>query len=189
NPTELIPWERELAEAGTALDQFRNRYLAALEPGFRELAGRLLPELGAASLHAGRGWPAELALEEALAQARPRDLRLGFTSVGPHRGDWRPRYAGLPGLATLSRGQEKLTALAALLAQAGHLAAAAGDWPLILLDDLGSELDRAHQRAVWAWLRSCPVQVLVTGTEAPAGEVGADVDAVFHVEQGSVSRV
>lgn len=185
---ELLPWERELAEAGTQLDRFRADYLAALQPAFGDLAGRLLGELGAGTLQHSRGWPADLGLDDALEQARSRDLRLGFTSVGPHRGDWRPQYAGLAGISTLSRGQEKLTALAALLAQAGHMAASGAEWPVILLDDLGSELDRAHQAAVWAWLQSRPVQVLVTGTEAPAGEVGAAVEAVFHVEQGTVRR-
>ena len=185
-PGELRPWEQELSDAGVELDRLRSAYLAALEPGFSALAAQLLGELGPAALHHGQGWPADIPLADALEQARPRDLRLGFTSVGPHRGDWRARYAGMAGIQTLSRGQEKLTALAALLAQAEHMATRAGDWPVILLDDLGSELDRAHQAAVWRWLRSRPAQVLVTGTEAPAAEVGAAVDAVFHVEQGNV---
>ena len=183
---ELAPWERELAESGSQLDHFRVGYLAALGPAFEALARWLLGELGTGGLRYSRGWPPDLELAEALEQARSRDLRLGFTSVGPHRGDWRPHYAGLPGIATLSRGQEKLTALAALLAQADHMAASGPGWPVVLLDDLGSELDRAHQAAVWDWLQARPVQVLVTGTEAPAAEVGASVDAVFHVEQGVV---
>lgn len=184
----LTPWERELAEAGTSLDGYRRAYLQRLAPGLSRIAGTLLTELGAAALHHVPGWPADLALDEALSQARPRDLRLGFTSVGPHRGDWRVRYSELAGIDVLSRGQEKLTALATLLAQADDMAALAGEWPVLLLDDLGSELDRRHQALVWEWLRERPAQVLVTGTEAPAEEVGASVEATFHVEQGVVER-
>ena len=80
--------------------------------------------------------------------ARDRDLAQGFTSVGPHRADWRIGYAGLPAREALSRGQEKLTALACVLAQARAYAADCRDWPVVCLDDLASELDLPHQRLV-----------------------------------------
>ena len=72
------------------------------------------------------GWRRdELSLADALLLARDRDLAAGYTSVGPHRADWRIGFAGLPGREALSRGQAKLTALSALLAQAEHYAARA----------------------------------------------------------------
>jgi DNA replication and repair protein RecF len=86
----------------------------------------------------------------------------------------------------LSRGQGKLTALSVLLAQAELHAALCGEWPVIALDDLGSELDRDHQRLVLARLQASGAQVLITGNEAPAaGELLVDA-VTFHVEQGRV---
>src|SRR5690606_12683227 len=145
----LLPWEQELADSGQQLDRFRASYLDRLAPRFGAVARLFLDELGPASLPYLRGWPEGLSLQQALEQARSRDLRLGFSSTGPHRADWRPRYAALDGVNVLSRGQEKLTALALLLAQAEDLAEQRNDWPVLLLDDLGSELDRAHQALVW----------------------------------------
>src|SRR3546814_7735117 len=96
---------------------------------------------------------------------RARDLATGFTSVGPHRADWRVDQARIPGREALSRGQAKPTALAALLAQASHQAAVRGDWPVMALDDLASELDPPHQQRALERFRDDGAQVLVSGTE------------------------
>jgi DNA replication and repair protein RecF len=92
-----------------------------------------------------------------------------------------------PAQESLSRGQAKLTALAALLAQAEDFAAQRGHWPVVLLDDLASELDRDHQRRLLDRLRASGTQVFVTGTETPAALETAGLDITrFHVEQGRV---
>ena len=70
----------------------------------------------------------ELSLADALLLGRERDRLAGYTSVGPHRADWSMRFAGLPGREALSRGQTKLAALAALLAQASDYASRRGQW-------------------------------------------------------------
>ena len=146
----------------------------------------LLPEAGATELVFQPGWRREeLPLADALLLARERDLPTGFTSVGPHRADWRIVQAAFPGREALSRGQAKLTALAALLAQGEHQAAVRGDWPVVALDDLASELDREHQALVLERLAGTGAQVIVTGTEVPAlPEALRRAAAVFHVEQG-----
>jgi DNA replication and repair protein RecF len=91
----------------------------------------------------------------------------------------------LPGRETLSRGQEKLAALACLLAQAERHARQRGEWPVICLDDLASELDREHQRQVLASVLASGAQVLLTGTELPDSVAALGVPhRLFHVEQG-----
>ena len=91
----------------------------------------------------------------------------------------------MPGREALSRGQAKLTALSALLAQAEHHAAMRGEWPVVALDDLASELDRGHQRRVLERLLASKAQVFVTGTDDPPGLVGMQVELTrFHVEHG-----
>lgn len=185
---QLDAWERELAEAGEPLTRHREDYLAQLQPRLQTTVAELLPAAGATTLAYLPGWRREdLSLADALLLARDRDLAAGFTTVGPHRADWRIDYAALPGRETLSRGQAKLTALAMLLAQAGHHAARRGEWPVVALDDLGSELDRNHQRRVLQRLAASGAQVFVTGTEAPPGLAELGLAATrFHVEQGRI---
>jgi len=188
-PASLSAWEHELADSGEPLTRLRRGYLERLEPILSATAAEFLPELGAAALAFQPGWRQDdLPLADALLLARDRDLASGFTGVGPHRADWRLDFAALPAPAALSRGQEKLTALACILAQARDFAARQGEWPVVCLDDLASELDIPHQRRVLSALLASGAQLLLTATEPPP--VLADLpppDRVFHVEQGSVT--
>ncbi|WP_460731344.1 DNA replication/repair protein RecF [Lysobacter tyrosinilyticus] len=185
---QLDAWDAELAEAGEAITRQRQRYLEALQPYYARLITDLAPALGGGELNYHPGWRRDdLSLADALLVARERDLQAGHTSVGPHRADWTLGFSGVPGREALSRGQAKLVALAALLAQAEHHAEAQGEWPVVALDDLASELDRHHQRRVLRHLVECGAQVFVTGTESPPGLVGLDAPLMlFHVEQGEL---
>ena len=183
----LAPWDRELAEAGESLSRLRGDYLARLEPVLAATAGEFLPELGAAGLRFLPGWRREeSSLEDALLLGRERDLALGYTHQGPHRADWRVDYLALPGREALSRGQEKLTALACVLAQARAFAADRGEWPLVCLDDLASELDRPHQHQALSSVLASGAQVLLTATEATLLPPGIEPAARFHVERGQL---
>ncbi len=188
--SQLEAWDHELAETGEPLTRRRQAYLDALEPLLQAMTTELAPSLGLPRLVFQPGWSRDnLSLADALLIARDRDLANGFTSVGPHRADWRIDYAALPGRETLSRGQAKLSALAILLAQAEHHASACGEWPVIALDDLASELDRNHQRRVLDRLLASGAQVFITGTEAPSAlsEVSPG-GTMFHVEHGELRR-
>jgi DNA replication and repair protein RecF len=186
----LDAWDQELVEAGEGLSRLREDYLSRLEPVFAVTAAEFLPELGPAHLEFLPGWRRnELPLADALVLARDRDLAQGFTSVGPHRADWRIGYASLPEREALSRGQEKLTALACVLAQARAYADECQDWPVVCLDDLASELDLTHQRQVLRTILASKAQVLLTGTEAPVvlSEI-ASAERMFHVERGVIRQ-
>ena len=184
----LAPWDRELAEAGEALTRLRQSYLERLEPFITEEARLYLAELGQAGLEFRAGWKrGELSLADALLLSRERDLAQGHTSVGPHRADWLISFAKLPGRETLSRGQEKLTALACILGQARSVAADSGGWPVVCLDDLASELDLAHQRQVLDSVAGSGAQVLLTGTQTPQALLDTALPyRLFHVEHGLV---
>lgn len=188
---QLEPWDQELAQAGEVLTRLRAGYLERLEPVLAATAGEFLPELGTSGLRFLPGWRRdENPLADALLVGRERDLALGYTSVGPHRADWRVDYQGLPGREALSRGQEKLTALACVLAQARAFALDRGEWPLVCLDDLASELDRGHLRQALESVLASGAQVLLTATEAPEILTGALApQALFHVEQGRLHAI
>lgn len=185
---QLDAWDHELADAGEPLTRHRQAYLDALEPLLQATSADLAPGLGHASLYFQPGWSRDqLSLADALVIARDRDLANGFTSVGPHRADWRIDYAALPGRETLSRGQAKLSALSVLLAQAERHAEGCGEWPVVALDDLASELDRNHQQRVLERLVFSGAQIFITGTEMPPSVSTLDVPVrLFHVEHGGL---
>ncbi|HEY5970426.1 MAG TPA: DNA replication/repair protein RecF [Pseudoxanthomonas sp.] len=185
---QLDAWDQELAEAGEPITRHRQQYLEQLQVRLRTTTEELVPSLGHSSLNFQPGWRrSELSLADALLLARDRDRSVGYTTQGPHRADWRIGYASHPNQEALSRGQAKLTALSALLAQAEDYAERRGEWPIVALDDLASELDRQHQQRVLRRLLASGAQVFVTGTEAPhALEELVVSPATFHVERGQI---
>lgn len=182
----LAPWDQELADAGEPLHRLRQDYLESIEPYLAAAAAEYLAELGGFGVEYQAGWRRqEMSLADALLLSRERDLALGYTSAGPHRADWSFRFTGLPSRERLSRGQEKLTALACILGQARAFRARQGEWPLLCMDDLASELDRAHQSRVLMSVVDSGAQVLLTGTEAPA-DIAMIPAKRFHVERHQV---
>lgn len=179
-------WEVELAGLAEWIDNQRREYLERLRTRVRACLGTLLPELGEAELHYRRGWGEGQDLRAQLATQRGRDLARGHTSLGAHRADWSLAFPHAPQREHLSRGQEKLTALGCMLAQARLFAEQQGNWPVICLDDLTSELDEVHQSAVIAQFAECGAQVLVTGTSPPES-LRRLPHHMFHVEQGRVT--
>jgi len=185
---QLEAWELELAATGEPLTAHRQQYLAQLQPALQDVLGTLLPAAGGSRLEFLPGWRRdELSLADALLLSRDRDFAAGHTTVGPHRGDWRIDHAAIPGRTALSRGQAKLTALSALLAQAECHASLRGDWPILALDDLASELDHPHQRRVLERVLGSGAQVFITGTEPLAVLAAMSAGArAFHVEHGQL---
>ena len=189
----LSPWEQELAQHGATLSRMREDWLVGFEPVLARMAERFLPELGEVQLKYAPGWSGEShadALATALAASRGRDLALGHTSLGPHRADWSIGFAQAPVREMFSRGQEKLVVLACLLAQAQAFSLARGQWPVLLLDDLPSELDADHLAATLAWLAETPAQAFISGTaRLLLPESGERETRMFHVEQGRIGRL
>lgn len=184
----LEPFERELDMAAVSVDTARQAYLERWRPHVRRLVAALLPELGDVQIGYRRGWASDTSLFDALAERRERDRLRGHSTVGAHRADWSVQFEEAPHRDHLSRGQEKLCALACVLAQGAVYAETAGHWPIVALDDLASELDRAHQEAVVEQLLAADAQLLVTGTEHPAALDGRPA-TMFHVEQGQATRL
>jgi len=184
----LEPWEAELAAAGEGMTAFRRGYLDRLIPHIRAFTSNVLPELGDFSIRYRPGWDEAADLAATLAERRTRDLARGHTTVGPHRADFSIAFEHAPLREHLSRGQEKLCALACLLGQASLHAEIRGEWPVVCLDDLASELDRTHQEWVVAQLLGRDAQVFITGTEIPSALADQSV-TMFHVEQGVVTAL
>lgn len=182
------PWEAELGACAALIDRSRAAYLDALRPLLARTLGHLLPELGGAELRYRRGWPDDEALDDLLRAQRGRDIVRTHTTQGAHRADWSLAFEHAPAREHLSRGQEKLVALACVLAQAELYATTRGENPVICLDDLASELDQRHQAAVVEHLLAGGTQILLSGTEVPTA-LQEIPSRVFHVEQGRITAL
>lgn len=182
---ELDGWDVELTRTGERLSATRRAYFLRYSHALTAALTVYLPELGESHTRYWQGWPEEMSLEDALHETRRVDRSRGYTGHGPQRADWTIAFAEAPLREHLSRGQEKLCALACVLAQARLFADSRGEWPVFALDDLSSELDATHQHLVVDTLSRCGAQVLMSAIEVPDCLRGMNTPAcLFHVEHG-----
>jgi DNA replication and repair protein RecF len=155
----LAPWTEQVAALGTELVTARKEALALLQPPFAERAG----ELGLAEAELRyEGEPLTVA---ALEQRLDRDIDRGVTGVGPHLDDI-VLASGARELRSFgSQGEQRLAMLALLLAEAELITARRGVPPLLLLDDVLSELDPERRRILAARVAAAG-QALITATDA-----------------------
>ena len=179
----LDVWDHKLAEAGEQLAGARRSLAIRLEPkaatAYAEIAGQELPvEMAYES-----EWQSE-GLSETLRQARSEDLRRGMSTVGPHRDDLAVVLDGRSVRTHASQGEQRSLALALRLAVHRELAEASGQSPVLLLDDVFSELDPGRSQGVLRALES--EQTLLTSAGPLSSEIA--YDARFRVTAGRVYR-
>jgi DNA replication and repair protein RecF len=151
------PWTEQVVHLGTELDGARADLLAALSDGFAENADAL--GLTRASIRYERQ---ELTVAD-LEAMWDRDLARGTTGIGPHLRDVEIQADGRDLRGFGSQGEQRTAVLALLLAEAVALAERRGAPPLLLLDDVFSELDAGRRQAL---LEALPAggQTLATAT-------------------------
>jgi DNA replication and repair protein RecF len=155
----LAPWTEQVVSLGRQLVESRSEVIASLAPGFAARSEEL--GLSAARMSYEGEPPTVAALEERL----DRDLDRGSTGLGPHLDDIL-LTAGTRDLRSFgSQGEQRLTVLALLLSEAELIAERRGFPPLLLLDDVLSELDPDRRRML-AERVSGSGQTLVTATQA-----------------------
>jgi DNA replication and repair protein RecF len=155
----LEPWTEQVVSLGTELVAGRREVLALLASPFAERAGELgLPE-------AELRYSGEPPLRDALDTRLDRDLERGVTTLGPHLDDIAITTGPRDLRSFGSQGEQRLAVLALLLAEAELIADRRGIPPLLLLDDVLSELD-PQRRATLAARVAQLGQTLVTATDA-----------------------
>jgi DNA replication and repair protein RecF len=186
HPAQAGVWDSELVRLGELIAAARGRLMDALLPFWKEsvlaLSG-LEPEL-----HYFKGWAQDASLAEALAASKARDESKRITHPGPHRADVIVRMKGRPAREVLSRGQQKLVAVAMTLAQLHLLQSATQTTSTLLLDDPAAELDGEHLRRFIDQVLRLKSQLVLTSLH-PEFQLFGRPDRVFHVEQGRVEPV
>jgi len=177
----LDVWDERMATIGDELGQARADLVARLQPAaeeaYQQLAGRPL----AVGLRYEPEWRRS-GLAAALRTSRTDDVRRGVSTVGPHRDDVEFTLGSMPARTHASQGEMRSLALSLRLAAHRLVAAATDMTPLLILDDVLSELDPERCEALLAHLP--PGQVVIT-TASPLPEA-AQPDRILRIEQGRV---
>ena len=164
---EQGPWETILAREGLVLARARERSLAVFAPLFAATLSRVGAggvEVATLTYRTNTAGLEEGSYRERLAELREDDRRRGFTHLGPHRDDMRIGIRGIDVRESGSQGEQRTVLLALLLAERESVARSAGVVPLLLLDDVMSELDGSRRRALVSMLLEAG-QSVVTATD------------------------
>ncbi len=190
---QLESFTGPLAEHGAQVSQARRELVTGLLPGFAELVDELSSGQLAGSLRFKAGWNDEAGgsagdLMEQINARLQSDLRRQTTSIGPQLDDFEILLDERPARRYASQGQQRVCAVALLLAVVSRAVAGGHPQPVILLDDVSSELDAKVRSRLFDRVASLGGQVLVTSTDPGlADELGADLGSLFRVQQGRVT--
>jgi DNA replication and repair protein RecF len=171
----LDVWDARLDAAGTSLVEAREALVAQLAPITEAHYSRLAGQATVVGLDYRRSWSGQLL--DALAASRSKDIERGLSLTGPHRDELELSLGGLPSRTHASQGEQRSLALALRLAAHQLASERLGSAPVLLLDDVFSELDPFRSRALLDGLP--PGQtMLTTALPAPSGVAAAKIYAV-----------
>ena len=178
-------WDEEFEESAVRLDAARRRTVDALLPGLQSTCEGLLSE--SVAFDYSSGWPDGPGLGALLKASRERELKLGSTQYGPHRGDLRIRLDARQAKRLVSRGQQKLLSAAFLLASTALMQDKLGQPVLFLLDDPAAELDKGSLARLMSAVAGLQTQVVLTSLDREFAGLPDDM-AMFHVEHGVMQQ-
>lgn len=190
-PAETFePWEEQMATHGAALRIAREEFVTRLAPHSREIHAKI-----------GDGEDIRLAVDrkdaamdaasllDRLVATRRQDAQRGGTGIGPHRDDLKIDVGGREARLYGSQGQQRTAVIALKLATLQVSKAAFGVPPLLLLDDILSDLDESRRSLLVDVVLEKAGQAVLTCTEAAAaGSKILERAKVFHVEAGTVKE-
>lgn len=186
NPMMIETLNPQLVRLGEKLHTARKRYMERLANILTLKMPTFNQSLENIKLSYRKGWAGE-SLETALQLSLDKDIERGSTGPGPHKADIYFSINGSVAKEILSRGEQKAMTAALIMAQA-QLICESGEKPLLMLDDLSSELDESHLSKVLQAGLELGTQIWLTGTEvAPAIVACGRSYTMFHVEHGHIS--
>ena len=184
----LDAWDEQLAEVGADLIRRRREYISKLSCVAGETHFDIANDRERLEIQYSPNVNAESASElmDALFAARDTDARRLTTTVGPHRDDVALMVDGRDVRAFGSQGQQRTAALSMRLAELNVMREALGEWPVLMLDDVMSELDPSRRRRLLSHIQG--IQTLVTCTD-PEDLAGAQTGAIWKVEKDSLQQL
>jgi DNA replication and repair protein RecF len=190
---ELEAFERLMAEHGSALMRVRARATEALVGELCQAFERITSGVRTITARFCPGGPMVASeLLRTLRDGRERDRMRGNACAGPHRDDLSISLAGFDARTEASQGEHRAITMALKLAELSCIAAARGVYPVLLLDDVSSELDVSRTALLFGLLGDTPGQVFLTTTRPSLIEIpaqGPDQRVDYRVEGGVLKDV
>ncbi len=183
-------WNTELIQSGTIVSQYRNEYLARLEPVFIEISNYFF-DFNEVKLRYLSSWDEFESFNQALDNNLQKDIKYGFTHIGPHRSDFQVLVNGKLAKIFVSRGQLKLLMLALKLSQIKLFKNLKKNSICVLIDDLTAELDQENKQKLLNFLVKLNCQVFMSSTElSNFGDLKLLKNyKVFHVKHGEINLI
>ena len=180
----LDAWDEAFVASARALADVRNEVLEQLRDDVARAYDDLAGEPSGIEVHIESAWK-PMGITDSVRRSRDDDMRRGTTSVGPQRDDVVISVHGLPTRVAASQGEQRTTALALRLAVHRAVGAAHGSPPVLILDDVLSELDPDRSRALLAHVPDGQV-IITTASPLP---MDARWDDMWTVMAGSLTKV
>jgi DNA replication and repair protein RecF len=187
---ELEDWETLCVRHGVRVMEYRSAAAVELAARAKDAFARIAAKDLSLSVEFAPGAPVdEESYRSALQEKRATDLRRGSASVGPHRDDLLLSISGHAVRGVASQGQHRAVTLSLKSAEVDVIGAARGVRPVLLLDDVSSELDRERTSALFGFLREQEGQVILTTTRPELIDTGsAALREDFEIAAGVVTR-
>ncbi len=179
--TTLDVWDGRLAASGEQLGTARAALVDRAGPHVVEAYDQLAGRSTAVSLDYSPPWRVT-GLAGALAAARDDDVRRGVSTVGPHRDELELQLAGMPARSHASQGEQRTLALALRLGVHRLVAERTGSTPVLVLDDVLSELDAHRASALLQMLPAGQIIITTAGTIPPA----ATPERLIRIANGAI---
>lgn len=182
-------YDAQLAETGSAIIKSRVEFISSIS-GDAKSIHKNISKTEELDISYQSSFDTEGDIREnflnSLKQNRERDLKFGFTSAGPHRDDIKIILNGFDVKTFGSQGQQRTCALSMKLAELNFYKKATGEYPLLLLDDVFSELDSSRRQRLVDYCSF--VQTIITTTD-DLTDMHNDTTAVYSVNNGFAARI
>lgn len=179
----LDVFDEKLAESGAAVSAKRQEYLALIEPEITGTYRDIASGSETLAIQYEPSFEPEKGLAPVLRESRARDIAAGFCTAGPHREDFSISIDGRAAKVFASQGQQRSAVLSLKLAEAAGAQKITGEHPVMLLDDVLSELDPRRQAFVLGRITSG--QVFITCCE-DMGLGRLREGKTFHIHAGTL---
>ncbi|MBR5388640.1 MAG: DNA replication/repair protein RecF [Clostridia bacterium] len=187
----LFVWDGQLCKAAATVIRQRNAFLSEIAPIAKEKHlylsdGKETLEMRSESGYSGTEEEIEKNFARDLKDGFERDLRLGYTAIGPHRDDIKFILNGDDARIFGSQGQQRTVALSLKLAEAEIFKNRSGEYPVLILDDVLSELDKNRQKRLIDATHG--IQTIFTATGISPAAFRGRKYAHIAIENGKIKK-
>lgn len=195
NQTELAFWNEILCRQSTVIAECRRQtiepFLSVLQDYIKLLD---LSDIAKVNIEFYQGWKEDQAFSVALKESLSRDIKYGYTTVGPHKSDLKFLVNNKDAVDILSRGQQKTFISAMYMAAMTCYIKNNKQQCMLLIDDLPSELDMEKRKLISEWVCELQLQSFITGIELPSLLESWPTNnkyppKVFHVKHGVIKEL